>query len=181
LQNTGEDGDRAYDGMLPHVAGARFGEFNHRFAQPSQGAWPTASFGRVPPFTSKEIMAGEAHRPLVIFTNSAAEYWRGDASMAHLTLQDCVGGAGTGVDLEDPPDTRSYLFASTQHGSSKQPTAATPKLDGVPGDAGFVTALPDCVLNVSANAAVHAIDLPCQLPTVSSVCQAVSVRFQGQC
>ena len=88
-------------------------------------------------------MAGEEHRPRVIFCNSAAEYWRGDASMAHMTLPDRAGGAA-GADLEDAPGTRSFLFASTQHGSSKAASAPTPQPEGIPGDGGFVTAAPSC-------------------------------------
>src|SRR5260370_16534836 len=33
--NRTDAGRAAFDGLLPHVAGARRGEFNHRFAQPS--------------------------------------------------------------------------------------------------------------------------------------------------
>lgn len=50
-----------------------------------------------------------ANAPLVVLTNSAAEYWRGDASLAHIEA---------GFDLPEPPGTRSYLFASTQHGAA---------------------------------------------------------------
>ena len=44
----------------------------------------------------------------MIVTNSAAEYWRGDAWLAH-------GDAATGTDLDDPPDARHYLFAGVDH------------------------------------------------------------------
>ena len=67
--------------------------------------------------------------------------------MAHMTLPDRVGAAECGVDLEDAPGTRSFLFASTQHSTNRQPSAATPELEGIPGDAGFTTALPECVLD----------------------------------
>ena len=33
--NLDESGRRVYDGLLPHVAGGRRGDFNHRFGQPS--------------------------------------------------------------------------------------------------------------------------------------------------
>ena len=41
----------AFDGLNPHVAGARRGEFNHRFAQPS--VQPTPSFGHLFPFAEQ--------------------------------------------------------------------------------------------------------------------------------
>ena len=41
----------AFDGLNPHVAGARRGEFNHRFAQPS--VQPTPSFGHLFPFAER--------------------------------------------------------------------------------------------------------------------------------
>ena len=133
------------------VAGARFGEFNHRFAQPSQGAWPTANFGRVRPFRTVDILAkyGDANhastRPRVIFTNSAAEYWRGDASLAHMDLVE----RNVGEDLQDPPGTRNYLFASTQHGTAHSAELVTAEVGvpAIPGDDGFITALPKCVLD----------------------------------
>lgn len=146
-------GSRTGTKTLPsqQVAGARFGEFNHRFAQPSQGAWPTASFGRVRPFRTADILAGfkdseySATQPRVILTNTAAEYWRGDASLAHMDLSD----HNTSEDLQDPPGTRSYLFASTQHGTTHSAKLVTPEVGTppVPGDDGFITALPKCVLN----------------------------------
>ena len=84
-------------------------------------------------------------RPRVIFTNSAAEYWRGDASLAHLDLT----ARNFGEDLDDPPDTRNYLFASTQHGTTHSAELVTPKIGAppIPGDDGFITALPKCVLD----------------------------------
>ena len=47
--NLDEAGRQVFDGLMPHVAGARRGEFNHRFAQPSAQATP--SFGHLLPFT----------------------------------------------------------------------------------------------------------------------------------
>ena len=46
--------------------------------------------------------------PKIIYTDSAAEYWRGDAGLTH------VNSAGD-ADLEPAPETRRYLFAGTQH------------------------------------------------------------------
>ena len=46
--NRCEDGSRAYDGFHVHIAGARRGAFNHRFAQPSNQTTPL--WGHVFPF-----------------------------------------------------------------------------------------------------------------------------------
>jgi hypothetical protein len=104
-----------------HVAGARRGAFNHRFAQPSNQTTPL--WGHVFPFadvvTSDPLtgrtgglldrLAATGDVPKIISTDSAAEYWRGDAALAHV---DTSGKH----DLPEHPATRRYLFAGTQHG-----------------------------------------------------------------
>lgn len=116
----------AYDGLLIHIAGARRGEFNHRMAQPS--VQPTPSFGHLFPFAdeiqtdptsgSSDGLLERQHLrgalPKVIYTNTASEYWRGDASLAHTTID------GT-ADVEPPATTRHYLLSSTQHGPGVLP------------------------------------------------------------
>ena len=118
--NVDEAGRPVFDGLLPHVAGGRMGEFNHRFAQPSCQSNP--GFGHQFPFadnnladTLTEQADGLLNRlrasgavPKIIYTDSAAEYWRGDASLTHV---DTAGAA----DLEPAPETRRYLFAGSQH------------------------------------------------------------------
>ncbi len=124
--NLDEEGRMAFDGLNPHVAGARRGEFNHRFAQPS--VQPTPSFGHLFPFADREmgdpfgpssdglLKRQRAHGgvPKIMYTNTAAEYWRGDCSLMHT---DPTGER----DLEPEPETRIYLFASTQHGPGSLP------------------------------------------------------------
>jgi hypothetical protein len=118
--NRGEDGGRAYDGFHIHVAGARRGAFNHRFAQPSNQTTPL--WGHIFPFADvaesdpltgrtgslleRQEAAGEL--PRIVYTDSAAEYWRGDAALAHI---DPEGRR----DLAQHPSTRRYLFAGVQH------------------------------------------------------------------
>ena len=118
--NRCEDGSSAYDGFHVHIAGARRGAFNHRFAQPSNQTTPL--WGHVFPFadvvTSDPLtgrtgglldrlaMAGDL--PKIISTDSAAEYWRGDAALAHI---DTTGRQ----DLPEHPSTRRYFFAGAQH------------------------------------------------------------------
>ncbi|MGE0699154.1 MAG: alpha/beta hydrolase domain-containing protein [Hyphomicrobiaceae bacterium] len=118
--NVGEDGGPVYDGFLIHVAGARRGAFNHRFAQPSNQTtplwghvFPFADLPTTDPLTGRtagllEKLEAAGATPKIIATNSGAEYWRGDATLAHV---DTRGAA----DLAEHPKSRSYLFASTQH------------------------------------------------------------------
>lgn len=115
-----EDGSRAYDGFHVHIAGARRGAFNHRFAQPSNQTTPL--WGHVFPFADVvtsdpltgctggllERLDTASDLPKIISTDSAAEYWRGDAALAHIdtTAQH---------DLPEHPLTRRYFFAGAQH------------------------------------------------------------------
>jgi hypothetical protein len=130
--------------VLPHVAGARRGEFNHRFAQPS--VQYTASFGHRPPFTDddqtdpltnetdgllrRQRQAGGV--PRIIYANSAAEYWRGDCSLMHTDL------AGE-RDVEPPENTRIYHLAGAQHGPGVLPLGRVSAIDGSRGLHAFNT------------------------------------------
>ncbi|MCH9674641.1 MAG: hypothetical protein K0U93_24590, partial [Gammaproteobacteria bacterium] len=119
--NTDEAGRAAFDGVLAHIAGGRRGEFNHRYAQPS--VQPTPSFGHLFPFadlpqtdpiTGRRAGLLDRYRdgndlPKIFYTDTAAEYWRGDAALAHTEL-------ATGADAAVPDNVRRYLFASSQHG-----------------------------------------------------------------
>jgi hypothetical protein len=133
--NVDEEGQQVYDGLLPHVAGGRRGEFNHRFAQPSQQSLP--GFGQLFPFADTAVVDPYSERseglldrvralgaaPKVIYTNSGAEYWRGDGSLSHI---DPEGGR----DLPDAGETRIYHFAGTQHGPGAMPPTAEAGGDG---------------------------------------------------
>ena len=120
--NRGEDGQRAYDGMQVHVAGARRGAFNHRFAQPSNQTTPV--WGHAYPYADRaqdDPLSGESQglldrldadgcTPKIIYTDTAAEYWRGDAALSHIHT-------AASSDLPEHDLTRRYLFAGTQHGA----------------------------------------------------------------
>ncbi len=124
--NLDEAGRPAFDGLLPHVAGARRGEFNHRYAQPS--AQHARGFGQLPPFADddqtdpltgrtdgllrRQRAAGGV--PRIVTTNSSSEYWRSDCSLIHT---DPRGER----DIEPPAGSRVYLFAGTQHGPGAPP------------------------------------------------------------
>jgi hypothetical protein len=118
--NEDETGRRVFDGVIVHIAGARRGEFNQRFGQPSLNA--TASVGSLFPFTDTPSADGVTGQrgaqlarleardivPKIMAVNTSAEYWRGDASLVHGDVE------GT-RDVEPHPQTRLYLFAGCQH------------------------------------------------------------------
>ncbi|HZU77521.1 MAG TPA: alpha/beta hydrolase domain-containing protein, partial [Dehalococcoidia bacterium] len=123
---------QVFDGLLPTVAGAHRGEFNHRFAQPSVQA--SRGFGQLPPFCDEpqqdprtgERQPGLLDRqraaggvPRIMYLNTAAEYWPGDVSRGSASLlhTDLAGQR----DVEPPPEVRIYTFAGTQHGSGALP------------------------------------------------------------
>lgn len=131
--NVDEADRQVYDGVLPHVAGGRRGQFNHRFAQPSDQA--TRSFGHLPPHHGEELLARQravGGMPRVIATNSSAEYWRGDCSLIHT---DAAGGA----DREPAAEERVYHFAGTQHSAGALPLTRVSAADGASGLNAFNT------------------------------------------
>ena len=129
--NADEAGRRVFDGVHIHIGGGRQGEYNHRYAQPS--VIHPYGLAHRPPFAfddTVDLRTGAALpgllarvralgvAPKVIATNTATEYWRGDASMLH------IDPSGT-RDLPDPPEARAYLFAGAQHGVGGPPLADT--------------------------------------------------------
>lgn len=133
--NVDEKGERAFDGLIPHIAGSQRLDINHRFAQPSSPGAP--GFNRLFPFSNSnqhDPMSGSAAGlldklkaldavPKIISINTAWEYWRGDASLIH-TLPDGSGDA----DLDT--SERVYLLAGTHHiGGIIPPVAKSSLLD----------------------------------------------------
>jgi hypothetical protein len=107
--NVDESGRQVFDGVFSHIASARRGEFNHRYAQPSLTHTHGPGYG--PPYDTAGLLERQRSLggvPKVFFTNSSWEYWRGDGALVH---QD----ARTGDDLPDDPDARAYLIAGTDH------------------------------------------------------------------
>ena len=140
--NRDEAGERVFDGVHVHVAGGRRGEFNHRYGQPS--VQPTPSLGHRFPFADEPRTDPRSGRreglldrlraagsvPKIVYTDTSAEYWRGDAGLTHLDLESGADGAADppvapradpGADLEPPAEVRRYLFAGTQHGPGVLP------------------------------------------------------------
>lgn len=140
--NLDEAGRPVFDGLLPQVAGGRRGQFNHRFAQPSDQSTP--SFGHLMPFTDDmqtDPLTGESGGllerqralggvPKVMAINTSAEYWRGDGSMIHTDI-------GATRDVEPPAEVRAYLFAGTQHGPGSLPLQTVSAAEGSQGVHGF--------------------------------------------
>ena len=140
--NTAEDGGMALDGIIPHVAGGMRGEFNLRFGQPSKDVcyiipelFPFADTEQSDPVTGKsgsllERLHERGHLPKIMFTNTSAEYWRGDAALIHTNF----------ADMSDAPEeieyVRRYHFAGSPHGSGSFPPLGT-RDDGMRGQLPF--------------------------------------------
>jgi hypothetical protein len=140
--NVDEERRQVFDGIIPHVAGGRRGEFNHRFAQPSVQSTP--GFGHLFPFTDEPLADPLTGRreglldkqkqlggmPKVFYTNTSAEYWRGDASLITIEPE-------TRTDIIPPDNVRVYMYASTQHGPGGLPLSDTNANDGCRGRHNF--------------------------------------------
>ena len=129
--NADEQGKRALDGVLAHVAGAGRGSFNYRFAQPSRDAQPTSSVffpTDVFPFTDEpetDPVTGQQSGlldrarqdgvvPKIFFSNTSYEYWGRAASLIHTTVDGKRDAA-----LSD--NVRVYHFTGLQHFSGPFP------------------------------------------------------------
>ena len=109
--NVDESGREAFDGVLANVAGGMRGEFNQRFGQNSKDRpWAMC---HLEPF-----QVNPRGRVKVFYTNTSAEYHRGDASLVHT---DPDGGR----DVEHGPNVRVYHFAGTEHGLGVWPPTDT--------------------------------------------------------
>jgi hypothetical protein len=136
--NLDEQRRQVFDGLIPHVCGAWRGQFNHRYAQPSEQH--ARGFIHLPPFADDDQTDPVTGRtdgllrrqraaggvPRIMFTNTGAEYWRGDASLMHTDY------AGT-RDVEPPAEVRNYYFAGTQHGPGVLPLGRLSLVDGARG------------------------------------------------
>jgi hypothetical protein len=109
--NADERGGEALDGILANVAGGMRGEFNQRFGQNSKDRpWAMC---HLEPFQVEP-----RGRLKVMYTNTSAEYHRGDASLIHTDPD----GAR---DVEHGPGVRVYHFAGTEHGTGVWPPSDT--------------------------------------------------------
>ena len=122
--NQDLQGNTVFEGLMPHVAGARRMATNYRFGQPSRNArhlqdpaWQVDSY----PFTY-EVMTDPVSKitdgllakcrvtstcPKVIQTDSEHEWWASRASLLVTNTQ------GAHIDL--PANVRAYMMAGTPH------------------------------------------------------------------
>ena len=128
--NVDESGREALDGVIANVAGGMRGEFNQRFGQNSKDRphmmahiFPSADRLQVDEVSGRTDalharLDARDSRARVFYTNSSAEYHRGDASLTHTTpdgRRDAAHGAGV----------RVYHFAGTEHGLGVWPPTDT--------------------------------------------------------
>ena len=118
--NQDEDDRMVFDGIMPHVAGGKRGEFNQRFAQPSSqasrspnNAFPFSDAVQTDPETSRTDgllarLTAHGQVPKVMHTYTSSEYWAGHGALVHI---DVTGQR----DIDVPESVRVYLFGGTQH------------------------------------------------------------------
>ena len=140
--NQDEEGRTALDGIIPHVAGGMRGEFNMRFGQPSKDVcyiipemFPFTDTSQTDPVTGAQgslldAMERQGNVPKIMFTNTSAEYWRGDAALIHTDLESLT-------DAAESPWARRYHFAGCQHGSGDFPPLEVRASDGIKGQLPF--------------------------------------------
>jgi hypothetical protein len=133
--NRDEAGRRVFDGAFPHIGGGLM-PLNIRFGQPVR-AWGEQTDHLYPaydfPFTYARQTDPLTQRtgglfdrckatdtcPKLFHVATALEMWEGRQS---LGLTDPLGRS----DVEDPPNVRTYIMASTQHGPAPLPLASRP-------------------------------------------------------
>ena len=136
--NEDEDERMALDGIIAHIGGGMRGEFNLRFGQPSKDIcfvipelFPFTDTQQTDPVTGKTgslLARMEEHGklPKIMFSNTSAEYWRGDAALIHTDLE-------TMTDAPESEHVRRYHFAGTQHGPGTFPPLTARPTDGLKG------------------------------------------------
>ena len=124
--NADEQGRQVFDGLIPHVAGAGLGFFNHRFASPTRhnaqhdnhwypaDVFPFTYGDEQDPFTKQSdgiLRRALATRtvPKIMHVQTSAEYWHRSGSLVHT---DPLGQG----DAKIPPQVRIYAIGGAQHG-----------------------------------------------------------------
>ncbi len=141
--NEDESGRMSLDGIMAHVAGGLRGEFNIRFGQPSQDIcysnpqlFPASDVRMKDPVSGKEAglldaMSAKGQTiPKIMFINTSAEYWRGDAALIHLNLENMT-------DLPESVSVRRYHFSGAQHVPGSLPLKEVRDSDGIRGQLPF--------------------------------------------
>jgi hypothetical protein len=121
--NSDEAGQKVFDGVFSHVAGAGKVFANHSFSMPGRTAtqhedrlypenwFPFSTAKTADPVSGRigSLLTGTPNDPKIIETNSSTEYWQKGASLIHTD-------PGLRRDLKLPDNSRAYLIAGTQHG-----------------------------------------------------------------
>jgi hypothetical protein len=140
--NQDEQDRTVFDGLIPHVAGGKHGEFNHRFAQPSSQAsrspnnlFPYSDAEQTDPETDRtggllSRLAAKGKVPKVMHTYTPSEYWGGHGALVHI---DVTGSR----DLDVPEAVRIYHFGGTQHPVGTFPPQDTDARQGYRGQHPF--------------------------------------------
>ncbi|MCH7786601.1 MAG: hypothetical protein IIC22_03725 [Chloroflexi bacterium] len=141
--NEDEEERMALDGIIPHVAGGMRGEFNLRFGQPSKDIcfvvpelFPFTDTEQTDPVTGETgsllgLMKERNSVPKIMFCNTSAEYWRGDAALIHTNIETMTDAP------EESEFVRRYHLAGTQHGSGVFPPLEIRPMDGIRGQLPF--------------------------------------------
>lgn len=125
--NADLEGRLVFDAIMPHVAGAGKGIFNHRFGQTTRHGshheeklypsdfFPFNSVHQVDPVTGAggsmlDRARASGHVPRIFFTQTSTEYWSRAGSLLHTDVE---GRA----DAELDPSVRIYMIAGTAHNS----------------------------------------------------------------
>ncbi|GEC31967.1 alpha/beta hydrolase domain-containing protein [Sinorhizobium fredii] len=125
--NADEQGNKVFDGAIPHIAGSRKTFTNFRFAQPGRYSrqhedhdYPGDQF----PFTyteTRDPMSGESGSilsacsptdtcPKIMHTDTSTEFWQAGASL--------VTTSPDGKQIEMPDNVRLYFIAGAPHSNS---------------------------------------------------------------
>ena len=130
--NADEQGRQVFDGVMPTVAGAGRGFFNHRFASPTRTAtqhlghlypvdlFPFTYGDETDPFTGRTDGLLRRARasgtvPRVMHLDTSSEYWHRSGS---LVVTDPLGER----DAELPPEVRVYVVGGAQHRPARAPS-----------------------------------------------------------
>ena len=129
--NTDEHGERAFDGVMAHIAGSARLDLNRRWSIPtSLGTYTATSFPFADAKTRDPITAvdegaidnarARVNQPKIFYTNTGVEYWGGGrvAALVHTSPD----GAR---DLDLPANERVYFLAGSQHGPAAFPPTAS--------------------------------------------------------
>jgi hypothetical protein len=162
--NLDEQGREGLDGIIANVPGGLRGEFNQRFGQNSKDR--PQMMAHLFPFT--DVTQGDPetghsdalHRRIdarrsrlkIMYTNTSAEYHRGDASLIHT---DPDGGR----DVAHGSNTRIYLYAGTEHSlgawpptdrqiAAADPTGAVDHSQNLRGVVDYSRLLRACLVNL---------------------------------